>query len=184
MNRLSGFTALPNELLLLIGDEISDDPRTLKALTLVSKRYHDFFNSFLYRDVCNKALPTLALSEQSRLPLTGTHPASYVKKFSVSPTHKLSATVFQKQMASAMKNIALHAATGAIQALTFRSNFSLPEVLGGNVPLALRLLEELVLKIPILVKNTRLNVSLVDSLCGPSLIAARPVFLQSSRISL
>ncbi|KAE9388130.1 hypothetical protein BT96DRAFT_443565 [Gymnopus androsaceus JB14] len=96
MNRGSGFDALPNELFLLIRDEISDDPRTLKALALVSKRCHDFFNSFLYRDVGNKALPTLALSEKSRWPWTRAHPASFVKKLSVSPTRKLSATFFFK----------------------------------------------------------------------------------------
>ncbi|KAE9397697.1 hypothetical protein BT96DRAFT_995521 [Gymnopus androsaceus JB14] len=137
----------------------------------VSKRCHDSFDSFLYRDVGNKALPTLALSKKSRLPFTGTHPASYVKKLSVSPIHKLSATVFQKQMVSAMKNIALHAANGAIQSFTFCSNFSLPEAFGGNVPHALRLLEELVLNCPFPVKNTRLSLSLANSLCGPSLIA-------------
>ncbi|KAE9397690.1 hypothetical protein BT96DRAFT_921257, partial [Gymnopus androsaceus JB14] len=171
MNRGSGFDALPNELFLLIRDEISDDPRTLKALAQVSKRYHDFFNSFLYRDVGNKALPTLALSEKSRWPLTRAHPASFVKKLSVSPTRKLSATVFQKQMAYAMKNIALHAANGIIQAFMLRSNFSLPEALGGNVPPALRLIEGLVLNCPIPVKSTRLSVSLANSLCGASLIA-------------
>ena len=163
MNRGSGFDTLPNELLLLIGDEISDDPRTLKALALVSKCCHDFFGSFLYQDAGNKALHTLALSKKSRLPLTGTHPASFVKKLSVSPTRELSATVFQKQMASAMRNIALHAASGTIRAFTFRSNFSLPEALGGSVPPALRLIEELVLNCPIPVKNTRLSVSLAVS---------------------
>ncbi|KAE9397701.1 hypothetical protein BT96DRAFT_921269, partial [Gymnopus androsaceus JB14] len=140
------FQRLANELLLLIGDEISEDPRTLKALALVSKRCNDFFNPFL------------------------THPASFVKKLSVSPTPGGSATGFRKQMASAMKNIALYAIHGAIQSFTFRSNFSLPEAFGSSVPPALRHLEELILICPIPAMNAQSSLSLANSLCRRSLI--------------
>lgn len=154
MNYESGFNALPNELLLPIGDEIGADLRTLKALVQLSKRCHDFFNSFLYREVSDAAFPTLALSEKSRLPLTGAHPASYVNKILISLEDRSSAPALQMQVAHVMKNIALQSENGSLQTLTFRStSISLPEVLGSAALPALKHLKELFLHCPFPAEN-------------------------------
>lgn len=161
MSPSSGFTALPNELFFLIGDQISKDRGTLNSLTQVSKRCHNFFGSFLYQNVSDAAMPTLALSEKSRLPLTGAHPASFVYKVSLSPTGMPTPPVFQKQLASALKNIALYNMNGAIQSFAFSSQtVSLPEVLGGTISPALRHIEELFLAFPFPSRNNRLSLSL------------------------
>ncbi|KAF9070571.1 hypothetical protein BDP27DRAFT_1323500 [Rhodocollybia butyracea] len=74
----AGFEALPFELCRLIIKEglLRSD---LLALTLVSKHCYAAFNYSLYDEVTSAALFTLGLTEKARLPLTGPHPASYVK---------------------------------------------------------------------------------------------------------
>ena len=163
MNGISGFSTLPNELYNLIAEEIQGDTPTLIALTQVSKRFHEIFSSFLYRDVSDTALYALSLSKRSRLPLVGPHPASYVNKLSVSPTrHNLS--VFRKQFVSAMKNIVLYASDDAIESFSFRSkSISFPEVLGGTTPVALKSIKEFILLCSIPTKNIRSNLSLTVS---------------------
>lgn len=161
INFESGFNALPNELFRLIGDQILEDRGTLNSLTQVSKRCHDFFNSFLYRNVSDAAISTLALSERSRLPLTGAHPASFVYKVSLSLNGTPTSAVFRKQLASAMKNIALHTVNDAIQSFAFSSKtISLLEAIGGTIPPALRHVEKLFLAFPFPPRNNRLNLSL------------------------
>ncbi|KAE9394480.1 hypothetical protein BT96DRAFT_186843 [Gymnopus androsaceus JB14] len=129
---------------------------------------------FLYRDVYDAAIPTLALSEERRLPLTGVHPASYVNKLSISTIDMSVASLshLQKHMAYAMKNIALHATNGGIQTFTFRStSVSLPEIFDGTISPALKPIKELFLQCPFPVKSARLSLSLVRFLCGPSLVS-------------
>lgn len=154
MGHESGLNDLPNELLLLIGDEIGDDLPTLKALTQLCKRCYDLFSLFLYREVSDTAFPTLALSEKSRLPLTGAHPASYVNKVLISPEDRSGAPALQMQVAQVMKNIALQSANGGLQSFTFRStSVSLPEVLGSAALPALDHLKELFLHCPFPIKD-------------------------------
>ncbi|KAE9391134.1 hypothetical protein BT96DRAFT_1001624 [Gymnopus androsaceus JB14] len=164
MNHVSGFDFLPNEIYLHILQGIPGDTRTLNALTQISKRCHDFFNSVLYENVPATALRTLSLSEQDRLPLTGPHPASYVKKLSVSPPG-VYPVVLKEQMIFAMRNVTLYASSDGIQSFAFCCfSISLPEVFGDTIPLALRFIKELSLRFSL--KN---SLTLACSLCGSSL---------------
>ncbi|KAE9409853.1 hypothetical protein BT96DRAFT_459378 [Gymnopus androsaceus JB14] len=69
-----------------------------------------------------------------------------------------------------MKNIEIHGSKGAIKSFAFSSTtISLPEVFGGSIPPALTEVNNLSLRCPFPLKNTRLSLSLANSLCGPAL---------------
>lgn len=78
----STFSRLPNEICHLIGEEIEYEDE-IQALTLVSKSFYAVFNPFLYAVGDESMLETLGLSEKDRLPLTGPHPASFIRKISL-----------------------------------------------------------------------------------------------------
>ncbi|KIK51985.1 hypothetical protein GYMLUDRAFT_979650 [Collybiopsis luxurians FD-317 M1] len=77
------FNALPNELHLLIAKEIGTDISSICALTSLSRRTYAVYNSFLYQCVNYLAVPTLALTPEARLPLSGPHPAAFVQHISL-----------------------------------------------------------------------------------------------------
>ncbi|KAE9407246.1 hypothetical protein BT96DRAFT_986852 [Gymnopus androsaceus JB14] len=79
LNHGSGFNTLPLELYHLIAQKNPDDTSTFCALTRVSRRAYEAFNPILYERIDTLTLSTLALMEKARFPLTGPHPAAFVK---------------------------------------------------------------------------------------------------------
>lgn len=156
MNPEFGFNALPNELLLLIGDEICEDTHSEVSCSN-SKRCHDFFSSFLYRHVSDGAISTLSLSEKSRLELI-----QLLMSTSFRYRHLVtSQSLFRSRWL-------LPSTNGAIQSLAFRpTSISLPDAFGNTIPPALKQTEELFLQCSFPVKILRLSLSLAvrSSLC-------------------
>lgn len=79
MSHVSGFDDLPPELYELIAEYIPDDTSAICALARISQRAYEAFNPILYKKVDTLTLPTLALTGKARRPLTGPHPAMFVK---------------------------------------------------------------------------------------------------------
>ncbi|KAE9398269.1 hypothetical protein BT96DRAFT_38687 [Gymnopus androsaceus JB14] len=131
------FSALPDEILDLISGEVQDY-RSLFYLSLVSKNCYHVFSPRLYESVKSgdRQLGTVASLENERVPLTGPHPASFVKNlelefcpfYPLNPNPDLETkkwqeeetvrtNLFKKRAESALNNITKHAVLRRLQLL-------------------------------------------------------------------
>ncbi|KAE9386388.1 hypothetical protein BT96DRAFT_1006136 [Gymnopus androsaceus JB14] len=113
MNFLERF---PVEICGLIA-ESCETPHELSLLSQQSKRCYEIFNPFLYRTLDIAALPTLATSQESRIPLNGLHPASFVRELGLiyhvdvdqsEEQQSNSLNSFRQDFVRAMANISSH----------------------------------------------------------------------------
>ncbi|KAF9067299.1 hypothetical protein BDP27DRAFT_1329004 [Rhodocollybia butyracea] len=194
MSRRFGFDLLPNELCHLILEEL--DYPSLCSLSRVSKRAYAAFAGALYESVQSPALFTLASSEKSRLPLSGPHPASFVRRISLSfpdrPSYSVVSkhkereekakndrmeglppsdlTTFKQLVTKAVNNVIFYAPNAAIKSFRYECDLlSLPDVF-PNVEFAkLSSLEKVTIECPFPIATLRRSLAIISSLCGSSL---------------
>ncbi|KAF9070587.1 hypothetical protein BDP27DRAFT_1446888 [Rhodocollybia butyracea] len=195
----TGFEALPFELCRLITEE-TESGNDLWALTLVSKHCYAAFNYSLYKEITSAALFTLGLAEKARLPLTGPHPASYVKsidfdllddeeytyilgggpfqrngrtskrKKQKQEKKSLDPTTLQKLLTAAVSNIMFYAPHASINSLHYNCKALSLSQVFGNINPAVFSLTELSLGFPVLNTNLRKTMAIIESLLSPSMI--------------
>ncbi|KAF9067300.1 hypothetical protein BDP27DRAFT_1329005, partial [Rhodocollybia butyracea] len=196
MSRRSGFDLLPNELCHLIVEEL--DYSSISSLSRVSKRAYAAFAGTLYEVVQSPALFTLASSEKSRLPLSGPHPASFVRHISFSFPDRVSysvvskpkereekakndrmeglppsdLTTFKQLVRAAVNNIIFYAPNAAVKYFGYECDLlSLPDAF-YNVDFAkLSSLERVAIECPFPTTTLRRSLAMISSLCGSSLKA-------------
>lgn len=187
----SKFNALPNELFSLIAS-YTTTISSLFSLTRVSKRSYDAFNPILYRKIDSLALSTVASTENARLPLSGPHPATFVRCMTFAypfdcddPTYltpndtyrtneeakkRLNALApsnlitFQKLVEAAVSNIVFYAPHAAIETFEYRCQLlSLPDAFRNINFAAFSSLKNLNLGCPFPSKNLRKSVAMIVS---------------------
>ncbi|KAF9070570.1 hypothetical protein BDP27DRAFT_590177 [Rhodocollybia butyracea] len=194
----AGFEALPFEICRLITEE-TPLRRDLWALTLVSKHCYAAFNYSLYAEITSAALFTLGLAEKARLPLTGPHPASYVKSIDFDLIYdeeytyilgggpfqrngikskrkkkqqkkkSLDPNMLQKLLTAAVSNIMFYAPHTSVDSLKYHCKAFSLPQVFGNVDPAIFSLTDLSLGFPVLNTNLRKTMAIIESLLSPSL---------------
>ncbi|KAF9070586.1 hypothetical protein BDP27DRAFT_1323529 [Rhodocollybia butyracea] len=194
----TGFEALPFELCRLITEE-TESSSDLCALTLVSKHCYAAFNYSLYEEITSAALFTLGLTEKARLPLTGPHPASYVKsmvfdllddeartyvlgggpfqrngitskrKKQQQEKKSLDPNTLQKLFTAAVSNIMFYAPRASINSLYYDCKALSLPQVFGNINPAVFSLTDLSLGFHVLNTNSRKTMATIESLLSASL---------------
>lgn len=186
----SGFNALPNELYHLIGS-YAFGTSTICALTRVSKCLYETFNPILYKKIDTSALSTVASTESARLPLTGPHPATFVRSMvfefpfdcdnlmyitrtgfdlkdetrkrvnAIAPSEL---AIFQKLATSAVSNVISYAPHAAVEALEYRCTHSSLADTFQNIDFSVfSSLKSLIIACPFPIKNLQQSLAIIVS---------------------
>lgn len=109
------------------------DIGTLSLLSQVSSTFYAYYNAFLYQNANDACVPTLALSQENRLPLTGPHPATFVKEVMISDRNGFYDEAFEnveemerfkERLSAAMHNISKYAPKEGLRSFTFMPRYS------------------------------------------------------------
>lgn len=146
------FVDFPLELHSLIASKA--DIGTLSLLSQVSSAFYAYYNAFLYQNANDACVPTLALPQEDRLPLTGPHPATFVKEVMISDRNgfydeqfKNAEEIqrFKELLSAAMHNISKYAPKEGLRSFTFMPGYcSLHDIFTVQDP-AWRSLESLII---------------------------------------
>ncbi|KAE9385531.1 hypothetical protein BT96DRAFT_1006954 [Gymnopus androsaceus JB14] len=148
----SRFATLPAELHGEIASKA--DISTLSLLSRVSHSFYGYCNALLYHNVNNASVPTLALQQEDRLPLTSPHPATFVKGVTIldrdgfydEPWEDGEKERLKEHIPAAMNNILKYAPKDGVRSFAFKARYiSLPEMFTVDVP-AWRSLDCLIIK--------------------------------------
>lgn len=158
------FSALPDDIFYLIRNEIRD-LKSLFCLSLVSRNFYEVFNCRLYERVRSDSegqMHTIALSQSERVPLTGPHPASFVKTLQLLLRYEpvdeeqyraqknVQRSSFRREAILALNNIAdHHAVLRRLEVYFPGSDIGLHEVFRSN-SIRFSHLKELVIGYPML----------------------------------
>lgn len=153
------FATLPVELHHEIASYSNID--CLSRLSQISKTFHEHYNPVLYQNVNGAALPTLGIPQEDRFPLTGPHPATFLRSMRIvgrkrcEPKHhsnvaqqkvedQIVADRLETQISAAMVNICKYTSKDSLRSFSFiHPSARFLEVFTTNSVCALSSLESL-----------------------------------------